>query len=92
MEALKAFCLAFSALSCSISSSSCFVRSSLSLVRSSISRTGRQLSIDKNDRQRGSDEGDAPLLLEADAAAGEADVVIGAEQGSGRWRGRRWPR
>jgi hypothetical protein len=39
------------------------------------------LSVDKNDRHRGSDEGDAPLLLEADALAGEADVVIGREQG-----------
>ena len=39
------------------------------------------MSVDKNDRHRGSDEGDAPLLLEADALAGEGEVVIGGEQG-----------
>jgi len=38
------------------------------------------LSIDKNQRQRGSDEPDAPLLLEGEGAAGEGDVVIGGEQ------------
>jgi len=38
------------------------------------------LSIDKNKRQRGSDEPDAPLLLERDGAADEGDVVIGGEQ------------
>jgi hypothetical protein len=38
------------------------------------------LSIDKNCRQRGSDENDAPLLLELQGAAEEADVVIGGEQ------------
>jgi hypothetical protein len=46
----------------------------------SIPRTGRQLSIDKNCRHRGNDEGDAPLLLEADAAAEGGDVVIGGKQ------------
>jgi hypothetical protein len=46
----------------------------------SISRTGRQLRVDKNDRHRGSDEGDAPLLLEADAAAEGGDVVIGGKE------------
>ena len=35
----------------------------------------------KNCRHRGSDARDAPLLLEADALAGEGDVVIGGEQG-----------
>ena len=35
----------------------------------------------KNCRHRGSDEGDSPLLLEGDVAAGECDVVIGGEQG-----------
>jgi hypothetical protein len=39
------------------------------------------LSIDKNDRHRGSDAGDSPLLLDWDAAAGEGDVVIGRKQG-----------
>ena len=39
------------------------------------------MSIDKNDRQRGSDEPDAPLLLEGEVTAGEGDVVIGGKQG-----------
>jgi hypothetical protein len=39
------------------------------------------LSIDKNERQRGSDETDAPLLLESDGATEDGDVVIGGEQG-----------
>jgi len=38
------------------------------------------LSIDKNNRHRGSDEGDAPLLLEVEGAAVEGDVVIGGEE------------
>jgi hypothetical protein len=38
------------------------------------------LSIDKNQRQRGSDEPDAPLLLEGDGAANGGDVVIGGEE------------
>ncbi len=38
------------------------------------------MSIDKNDRQRGSDEPDAPLLLEGEVTAGEGDVVIGGKQ------------
>jgi hypothetical protein len=38
------------------------------------------LSIDKNCRQRGSDERDSPLLLERDAAAEDGDVVIGGEE------------
>ena len=45
-----------------------------------MSRTGRQFSIDKNDRHRGSDEGNSPLLGELEGAAGEGDVVIGGEQ------------
>jgi hypothetical protein len=40
------------------------------------------LSIDKNNRHRGSDEGDAPLLLEVEGAPGEGDVVIGREEGN----------
>jgi hypothetical protein len=44
-----------------------------------MSRTGRQFSIDKNDRHRGNDEGDSPLLGELEGAAGEGDVVIGGE-------------
>jgi hypothetical protein len=39
------------------------------------------LSVDKNDRHRGSDAGDSPLLLDWEAAAGEGDVVIGRKQG-----------
>ena len=74
MEAFKALHLAFSSLSCAISIS-------ISLVRCSISRTGRQLSVDKNCRHRGSDEKDSPLLLEREVAAGDVDVVIGGEQG-----------
>jgi hypothetical protein len=38
------------------------------------------LSIDNNDRHRGSDEGDAPLLGDGDVAPGEGDVVIRGEQ------------
>jgi len=45
-------------------------------ISSSISHTGRQLRVDKNDRHRRSNEGDAPLRLEAEAAAGEGDVAI----------------
>ena len=58
------------------------VLSSLCLVRASISRTGRQLSIDKKERHRGSDAGDSPLLGELECAAGEGDVVIGGEEGN----------
>jgi len=39
------------------------------------------LSIDNRCRNRGSDARDSPLLLEADAVAGEGDVVIGRKQG-----------
>ncbi|MFM8278666.1 MAG: hypothetical protein ACKN89_17065 [Cyanobium sp.] len=38
------------------------------------------MSIDKNERQRGSDEPDTPLLLQGDGDAGEGDVVIGGKQ------------
>jgi hypothetical protein len=75
MEAFKAFSLALSVLSCAFSALSC-------AISISISRTGRQFSIDKNCRHRGSDEKDSPLLLELDACAGEGDVVIGGEQGN----------
>ena len=71
--ALSCLSLAFSRLSCSVSSLIC----SISI---SISRTGRQLRVDKNDRHRGSDEGDSPLLLETDAAAEDGDVVIGGKE------------
>ena len=73
MEASKALCLAFSALSCSIS----LLKAS---IRVSKSGSRRQLSIDKNCRQRGNDENDAPLLLEREVSTGEGDVVIGGEQ------------
>ena len=59
--------------SCSISLSSCFSRISLAGSR-------RQLSIRKNERKGGSDEPDAPLLLERELAVGEVDVVIGGKQ------------
>jgi major membrane immunogen (membrane-anchored lipoprotein) len=36
------------------------------------------LSIDSHNRQRGSDEPDASLLVEGDNSAEEVDVVIGA--------------
>ena len=71
---------ALSLLSSSISLSSCFV---LCIERSiCISTTGsrRQLSIRKNERNGGSDEPDAPLLLERELAVGEVDVVIGRKQ------------
>jgi hypothetical protein len=91
IKALKALSLAFSRLSCSVSLSICFIRCSASLsfclerclicsISSSISRTGRQLRVDKNCRHRGKDEGDAPLLLEADAAVEDGDVVIGGKE------------
>ena len=94
MEAFKDFSLEFSALSSSVSFSICslsfltrkisFSICAISLSscfeRCSISRTGRQLSIDNHERHGGSDPGDAPLLLEVDAASAEGDVVIGGEQ------------
>ena len=81
IKTLKALSLAFSRLSCSVSFSICSISCSSSFVRASISRTGRQLSVDKNCRHRGNDKGDAPLLLEADGAAGEGDVVIRGKEG-----------
>jgi hypothetical protein len=39
------------------------------------------LSIDNHERQRGSDEADAPLLLEREGTAGDGDVVIGGKEG-----------
>ena len=87
IKALKALSLAFSRLSCSISFSISLVRCSVRCERClicsisiSIPRTGRQLRVDKNDRHRGSDEGDTPLLLEGDAAAEGVDVVIGGKE------------
>ena len=38
------------------------------------------MSIDKHCRHRGSDAGDAPLLLELEGAAGDGDVVIGGKE------------
>jgi hypothetical protein len=65
---------------CTASLSFCLERCLICSISSSISRTGRQLSVDKNCRHRGSDEGDAPLLLEADAAVEDGDVVIGGKE------------
>jgi hypothetical protein len=88
IKALKALSLAFSRLSCSVSFTICSVSFTISaisfsirFVRSSISRTGRQLSVDKNCRHRGSDEGDPPLLGDIEAEGADAEVVIGSEQG-----------
>ncbi len=39
------------------------------------------MSVDKNCRHRGSDEGNAPLLSDAEVVAGEGDVVIGGKEG-----------
>ena len=72
--------LSISFIRCSASLSLRFERCLICSISSSISRTGRQLRVDKNDRHRGSDEGDAPLLLDADGAAGEVDVVIGGKE------------
>jgi hypothetical protein len=91
IKALKALSLAFSRLSCSVSLSICLERCLICSISISIPRTGRQLRVapkwravfnesDKNDRHRGSDEGDAPLLLETDAAAEHGDVVIGGKE------------
>ena len=73
--------LAFCSVSRSVSLSICFVRLSIKASFLSCSGSRRQLSIRKNERQRGSDEPHAPLLLELDGAAGEGDVVIGGKQG-----------
>ena len=59
--------------SCSISFLSCSSRISLTGSR-------RQLSIDKNERKRDSDEPDAPLLGQVDRSTGEVDVVIRGEE------------
>jgi hypothetical protein len=60
-----------------ISLSICFERFSSSFSRISLAGSRRQLSIDKNERKRESDEPDAPLLGERELAVGEGDVVIG---------------
>jgi hypothetical protein len=39
------------------------------------------LSVDKKERQRGSDAGDSPLLGDWDGVAEEGEVVIGGEEG-----------
>ena len=46
----------------------------------SLAGSRRQLSIRKNERKGGSDEPDAPLLLERELTLGEGDVVIGGEK------------
>jgi hypothetical protein len=73
--------------SCKISLSSCFVRcldSSERLFASAIllstSGSRSQSSVDKNNRQRGKDAPDAPLLLKLDSGWAEVDVVIGGIQ------------
>ena len=80
IKTLKALCLAFSCLSLAFSRLSCSVSSLICSISISITRTGRQLRVDNHCRHRGSDEGDAPLLLEADAAAEDGDVVIGRKK------------
>jgi hypothetical protein len=64
---------ALSLFSCSVSLSSCFSRISLAGSR-------RQLSIDKKERKRDSDEPDAPLLGETESLSWEVDVVIGRKE------------
>ena len=71
---------ALSFCSCSISFSSCFVLCSESAICISTTGSRRQLSIRKNERKGGSDEPDAPLLLERELSVREADVVIGGIQ------------
>jgi hypothetical protein len=66
--------------SCSISLLSCLRSISRSILLCSAAGSRRQLSIDKNERKRESDEPDAPLLLHGDDASKEGDVVIGGEQ------------
>ena len=39
------------------------------------------MSIDKNDRHRGSDEANTPLLGDGDVAPDDGEVVIGGEKG-----------
>jgi hypothetical protein len=72
--------LSISFIRCSASLSLRFERCLICSISSSISRTGRQLRVDNHCRHRGSDEGDAPLLLEADTAAEGGDVVIGGKE------------
>ena len=71
---------ALSLLSCAISISSCFALCSERSICISTTGSRRQLSIDKNERKRDSDEPDAPLLLEGELALGEVDVVIRGEE------------
>ena len=66
--------------SCSISLSSCFVLCSERAICISTTGSRRQLSIDKKDRKRDSDEPDAPLLGETESLSWEVDVVIGRKE------------
>jgi hypothetical protein len=50
------------------------------ILRCSATGSRRQLSIRKKERKGGSDEPDAPLLLERELSVGEGDVVIGGEK------------
>lgn len=65
---------------CSVSLSSCFVLCSEPSICIATTGSRRQLSIDKNERKRDSDEPDAPLLVEEELALGEVDVVIRGEE------------
>ena len=62
--------------------SECIQLSNASSLSICISLTGsrRQLSIRKKERKGGSDEPDAPLVVETDLAVGEVDVVTGGEE------------
>jgi hypothetical protein len=64
----------------SISFLSCCARILDSAILLSMSGSRRQLSIDKNNRQRGNDAPDAPLLVEGEPVGAEVDVVIGGIQ------------
>ena len=81
--------LAFSCLSCSVSFLICSVSRLSCFILCSWPGSRRQLSVapkwravlhkfDKNNRQRGNDEPDAPLLVEGDDSAEDVEVVIGA--------------
>jgi hypothetical protein len=50
------------------------------ILRCSAAGSRRQLSIDKNERRRDSDEPDAPLLGETGSLSWEVDLVIGSKE------------
>jgi hypothetical protein len=67
-------------LSNASSFSSCFLLCFERSICISLAGSRRQLSICKKERKGGSDEPDAPLLLERELAVGEVEVVIGGKR------------